>query len=113
MRPQAEMKDGNVAEPDEKLRISPRCIEIQPIDDPIGALAAARCEDRPHLGIAKCCIEIRQTLLVRAGEIVFDTKSVVAEIDRKSPALKRRGLPEDDIPVRRARGGNKPDLVAR
>ena len=87
------MQHGDIAETDEKLRITPDCREIQPVGDAVRPLAAARGEDRPNLGITERGIEIRQSLLIRPGKIVLLAKGMFAEIDVEPPALQNFSVP--------------------
>ncbi len=78
--PQGEVENRDVTEPNQEFWIAPRRIEIQAIRNAVRTFAASSGEDCPHAIISKGGIDVRQTLVVHAGEVADFTKGVLAEV---------------------------------
>jgi hypothetical protein len=78
--PLGEMEDRDVTESDQELWIATRPIEVQAFCDGVGTFAASRGEDCPHVVVAKGGIDVRQALIVCAGEITDLAESMFAEV---------------------------------
>jgi hypothetical protein len=47
-----------IAESDEDLRVPADCLDVQAVDDPLGAVAAAGSEHVPHPGQRKASLRL-------------------------------------------------------
>ncbi|MDB4954771.1 MAG: hypothetical protein JWO36_2340 [Myxococcales bacterium] len=64
---------GSVGEADDRLRIAPQGVRIEPRQDPHDPVAATREHDRANLGIAQHRVELVRAHLVGSDEIIRDT----------------------------------------
>jgi hypothetical protein len=71
----------DLTEPDQQLRIGANGVERQPIGDPIGPLAAACGDDRPHPPIAQRVVEVGEAVLVAPGEVAPGVEGVRCDLD--------------------------------
>ena len=84
-----QMQVGDVAEPDQGLGVGPGRLDVQPVGDPVGALATPGGEHGSYAGIAERLVQVRQSSLVVSGEIAQLVEGVPADLDPQSPGLQQ------------------------
>jgi hypothetical protein len=67
---EGQVQDRRLAVADQRLGIGARSIEVDAIGDAVRTFAALGSEDRPNARVAQRSVQVPESLLVRAGEIV-------------------------------------------
>ena len=111
MGPQGDVEVGDIAKPDQRLRIGAHGVEIDPVDDPVRASTATSRDDRPHRRVTERVVQVGETLLVPAGHVTPFVHHVSTEVDAQAPAfqhLDRLGQPRA---IRGTRRRHQPDQI--
>jgi hypothetical protein len=102
---------ADVAESHERLRIGAHGRHVQTVHDPVRARPAGGRDDRSHARVAQRVIDIREPVLVGAGQEPAPVEGVFAELGPQAPPGEHR----HDVfgPVRVGKTGRRhhPDPV--
>jgi hypothetical protein len=111
--PERKVQDGDVAESDQGFRVPPGRVEVEPVGDAIGALAAASGEDRSNGGISERLVDVLEPVLVASGEIVAHAiERMGSDLDAEAPLGEDLGPARNERPVWGAGWRDKPYAVA-
>jgi len=88
--PKRQVQEGDVAEPDERLRISAHRVEVDVVGDAVRAGTAPSGDDRPHPGITERIVQVAQSVAVGSRHVPVPVQGVVGDLHRKTPALQNR-----------------------
>ena len=84
--PERKVQNRDVAESNQRLWVAAGRFEIQPVCDPVGALAASRRKDRAHARILQSIVDIRQPGFIAASQVVAEpVKGVSADLNFQPP----------------------------
>jgi hypothetical protein len=105
MRLQPQVQRGDVGEADQGLGRPGGCAVRQPRQQACGAVATARAEHRPHLGVGQRRGQLRQAPRIITGEIALPLEQSRADLGAVARADQgQAGL--EGGPVEAARGGD-------
>jgi hypothetical protein len=72
---------GDVAEPDQRLRVGADGVEVEPVDKALCAGPALGRDDRADLGIGVGGIEVGESVLVTSGQVTAPVQDMLTDLD--------------------------------
>ena len=103
--PQGQLQRGDVGEADDQLRIRPYGVQVEPVDDPLGAVPAPGTDDGAYGRVTQGAVERGQARLVGPGEVAVPGVHVRARLDPQTPG--RQQLDAPGHPLGAGRSGRR------
>jgi hypothetical protein len=109
---QGEVQVGDVTEADHRLGIGHDRVEVDAVDDPVGARPTAGGDDGAYVGVAQGVIEVGESVGVPAGHVAPLVKGVVSDLRLQPPCFEDLAGPRHPLSGRETRRRYQPNPVA-
>src|SRR5258708_319295 len=105
------MQNGDLAEPDQQLRMPPGAGEVELVGGAVGAFTASRRADRRDGAIAECLVYLGELVLEGAGEVPEFVECVCPDRHAQTETSRNRTVSSTESPCRGTGRRHQPYVI--